>query len=261
MLVRPARLEQVVSKLHRVLVLIAIELHHHLHADDGSVSGRRKIVEALVLPGAVPLGLDVRVVVRLENDVRVAVGEAESVGAGVEERKNTSLQAIAEADSATVQQDLDALRGQLQPLRRQVSDPRMSDLFSKIDRQHEILWTADRKLSDASRRLGPLESEELTRIRARFDREVAEVDKQRQELESTLTEAQTVSEDLTRSGFGRLEDFFADSVLRADVGIVDVYWAQKVEVSDEKTRVIEERNALRDQISRRFELIEQKLRL
>ena len=106
-----------------------------------------------------------------------------------------------------------------------------------------------------------MELEELGRIRDRFDVEVANVERQRGELAETLTSAEAVSIALTRSGFGRLEDFFAASVLRADVGIVDVYWAQKVEVSDEKTRVIEERNELRDQISRRFELIEQKLRL
>jgi len=205
--------------------------------------------------------------IRLEAEVLVealsgdAKREAEDVLAVVDDSKNRGLQGIAEGEVTMVRNDVEALRARLAPLRRQVSDPRLTDLLGKLDRQHDILWSADRKLADADRRLDPLESEELSRIRARFDREVGEVEKQRAELEQTLTEAQAVSEDLTRSGFGRLEDFFADSVLRADVGIVDVYWAQKVEVSDEKTRVIEERNALRDQISRRFELIEQKLRL
>lgn len=185
----------------------------------------------------------------------------DSIAAEREELKFLWLKAIGEGDVARVKQDVGNLRTRLSSLRRGVTDPDLNRIIAKTDALHEQLWRADGQLDSSSQRLGPLETQELSRIRARFDREIAEVDKQRTELGETLAEAQRVSEDLTRSGFGRLEDFFADSVLRADVGIVDVYWAQKVAVSDEKTRVIEERNALRDQISRRFDLIEQKLRL
>jgi hypothetical protein len=64
---------------------------------------------------------------------------------------------------------------------------------------------------------------------------------------------------LTKDGFGRLEDFFAESVLKADMGIVDVFWSQKLEVSDEIVRVKEEKSELLSELERRFSLIRQKL--
>jgi hypothetical protein len=178
-----------------------------------------------------------------------------------ETAQSTALTAAAEGDYDRVERDISGLRSSLGALRRASLDSSSSSMLGKIDGMHSSLERADLILAQAGDRIGPLELEELGRIRERFDLEVANVVRQRGELTETLTRAEDVSIALTRSGFGRLEDFFAASVLRADVGIVDVYWAQKVEVSDEKTRVIEERNALRDQISRRFELIEQKLRL
>ena len=69
-----------------------------------------------------------------------------------------------------------------------------------------------------------------------------------------------LSVNLTKSGFGRLEDFFAQSVLKADMGIVDVYWAQKLEVADQKERVKEEKQELLEDLDRRFRIIKQKLR-
>lgn len=194
----------------------------------------------------------------LSGESKRRVNDVRSVRQASQE---TALQAIAEGDAARVQTDVDKVRGQLSALRSGVTEPVLADQLRKMDQLHTALYAAESKLADASSRLGPLETEELGRIRTRFVREVEEVSRQKAELDVTLDEAQQVSENLTRSGFGRLEDFFAASVLRADVGIVDVYWAQKVAVSDEKTRVIEERNDLKDQISRRFELIEQKLRL
>lgn len=194
----------------------------------------------------------------LSGDSKRAVHD---VGKRREELEGTVLQAVAEGDYSRVATDINGLRNDLARHRSAVRDEETRALFSRIDRLHTILGDADRGLSRSTAAIDPLEDEELERIRKRFEREVANVEAQRAELEVTLAEAEAVSVDLTRSGFGRLEDFFADSVLRADVGIVDVYWAQKVAVSEEKTRVIEERNALRDQISRRFELIEQKLRL
>jgi tetratricopeptide (TPR) repeat protein len=172
-----------------------------------------------------------------------------------------SLQAVSDGDYARLQSDIDELRRVRQGYRAQVQDATTQGLFSRIDGMHTALRVADRVIADAEGRLVPLEQAELRSIRARFDREVLLVEQQRGDLTKTLAEAEEVSIELTRSGFGRLEDFFADSVLRADVGIVDVYWAQKVEVSDEKRRVIEERNNLRTRILNRFEQVEQKLRI
>jgi hypothetical protein len=99
----------------------------------------------------------------------------------------------------------------------------------------------------------------VARIRARFEHEVKEVAQQRVEYELTLDETEGVSSDLTRRGFGRLEDFFADSILRADMGIVDVYWARTLDIVDQRTRVAEEKARLLTDLDMRFDIIRQKM--
>ena len=64
---------------------------------------------------------------------------------------------------------------------------------------------------------------------------------------------------LTRSGFARMEDFFADSVLKAEMGIIDVYWARKLEIADQRERIQDERNMLVAELERRFAIIRQKM--
>jgi len=103
------------------------------------------------------------------------------------------------------------------------------------------------------------ETSELGRIRKRFDKEVDAVAVQRTDYTVQLADASEVSLVLTRQGFGRLEDFFSESVLKADMGIVDVYWAQKTEVADEIKRVKEEKDVLLAELQQRFKLIRQKI--
>jgi tetratricopeptide (TPR) repeat protein len=103
------------------------------------------------------------------------------------------------------------------------------------------------------------ESNELGRIRKRFAAEKQAVATQRADYAASLDIAKDVSLQLTRAGFGRLEDFFAESVLKADMGIVDVYWAQKLEVADEIERVKTEKDALLTELQQRFKLIRQKI--
>jgi len=125
------------------------------------------------------------------------------------------------------------------------------------------LWTKiayDRtRLTKIRQQVVKSETTEMTRIRARFNYEVGEVAAQRAALEQTLIEAQEVSIGLTRAGFGRLEDFFAESVLKADMGVVDVYWTEKLDVADNKAHVQNEKTALLEDLEARFNLIRQKL--
>lgn len=177
-----------------------------------------------------------------------------------EQRKTTALKAIANGDGRGGQGEVGNLRQARQGLRGSVRGPGERDLLSRLDRLHGALIEVEGQLVRAEGRFDPVEREEMGRIRSRFEEEIAQVHSQERDLELTLVEAQEVSVALTRSGFGRLEDFFADSVMRADVGIVDVYWARKVQVTDERKRLLEEKNALRTRILQRFEHIEQKLR-
>lgn len=151
--------------------------------------------------------------------------------------------------------EIAALRAGYEPHR----PDRVGQHSLRIDGIHSSLIASQLVLDGVLAKLGTLESSEFERIRARFEHEVTEVASQRVAYGETVSDAQAVSIGLTRAGFGRLEDFFADSVLKADMGIVDVYWAQKLETSDEITRVKERKAEFLADLERRFELIKQKM--
>ena len=72
-------------------------------------------------------------------------------------------------------------------------------------------------------------------------------------------EAARVATAVTRTGFGLLEDELYETIMRADRGIVDVYWLRKTEVADEKLRLATERAERLRELDARFGLINQKL--
>ncbi|MBN2800132.1 MAG: tetratricopeptide repeat protein [Deltaproteobacteria bacterium] len=133
------------------------------------------------------------------------------------------------------------------------------EMVERFERDQRDLKNSQAVVSELLRRLARVENAELERIRGRFEHEIDAVARERVELEDTLAEAERVAVHLTRAGFGRLEDFFADSVLRADMGIVDAYWQQKVGVADERLDVAMEREALQADLERRFTIIRQKM--
>ena len=69
----------------------------------------------------------------------------------------------------------------------------------------------------------------------------------------------TPAADATRRGFDALEKAFSSTVLQADMGVVDVYWLQQTEVSDEIERVRIERSSREAEMEARFDIIRQKL--
>lgn len=147
------------------------------------------------------------------------------------------------------------LRTRLQGMR-----PKSQAQFgARIDAAHQKL---DRVLSGSAEvlsRIDAFSQTEFGRIQERFQAEVVKVAAQRQDLDRVTAASDAVSVDLTREGFVRMEAFFADSVLDADKGVIDVYWARKLELADERNRVQDERNLLVAELERRFRLIRQKM--
>lgn len=156
----------------------------------------------------------------------------------------------------TVLADIDALHGEYQA---RFPDSEAA-ARTRFDTAQGELGSTQALLTELLVRLDLTEGNELDRIRARFNHEVKEVASERVELERTLRDAEDVTVLLTRAGFGRLEDFFAESVLRADMGIVDVYWAEKVNVAEQRSEVQYEREALRGDLDQRFTFIRQKMK-
>jgi TolA-binding protein len=155
--------------------------------------------------------------------------------------------------------DVAALRRDLRDVRRSVTTTDRDLVVARVDGLYATLEHSLGRLSSLRTRLSAMESSELSRIRARFAHEVREVAAQKTELELTLDQASGVSQDLTRSGFGRLEEFFDGSILRADMGIVDVYWTRTLDIVDQRTRVATEKTRLVRDLEARFDVIRQKL--
>lgn len=197
--------------------------------------------------------IDLRRVEQDLDDVLVTLDELRSVGPRSDWE---DLRATAEQQFSD---DVAALRRDYRDLRRSVTGGDADLIATRIDALHGSLEYSLGRMTALRARLSSMESSELARIRARFEHEVKEVAQQRVEYELTLDEASGVSSDLTRRGFGRLEDFFADSILRADMGIVDVYWARTLDIVDQRTRVAEEKSRLLTDLDMRFDIIRQKM--
>lgn len=136
---------------------------------------------------------------------------------------------------------------------------RLADTSERVDGLHHGLNAIHARLKTVVAGLNDVEASEMDVLRARFEHEVAEVASQRAAVDQSHDATHAVSLGLTREGFGRLASFFTDSLLKADMGIVDVYWAQKLATVDEIGRVKAEKQELIDELDRRFDLIEQKL--
>lgn len=160
--------------------------------------------------------------------------------------------------SAKVAAEVSALRVAYAQTRKSsglANDP----MAARLESLHGQLGNAQATLTEVFPRLGSQEGGEIEKIKARFQAEVANVARQQQDVDALYNEAERVSAATTRAGFGRLEDFFGESVMRADLGVIDVYWSQKVALADQQELVVEEKKRVLDELDQRFELIRQKL--
>jgi tetratricopeptide (TPR) repeat protein len=124
---------------------------------------------------------------------------------------------------------------------------------------HRSLGDAQARFTGVSNAIAEIEGTEVAGIKSRFEAEVVAVGEQRADHAVLLADAREVSLAITREGFGRLEDFFAGSILKADMGIVDVFWAEQLEIADELDRMRKEREAQMTELERRFTLIREKM--
>jgi tetratricopeptide (TPR) repeat protein len=159
-------------------------------------------------------------------------------------------------DIAALGTEVDALERQLAGLRGSRAETPTS---KRIDAAASVLSGTFARIGQALEAIQKNSQGELGAVRDRFELEVTNVANERADHLRTTAAARAVTLDVTRQGFGRLEDFFGDSVLRADMGIVDVYWAQKLDTDDALVAVREEKDATMAELDRRFALIREKL--
>lgn len=163
-----------------------------------------------------------------------------------------------EGERSLLVEDFDRMHRGLRGLRDRAADLEPSTM-SKIDE----LWL--RTVEVDGRAVGTLaaleraEQTELAILRRRLAEEQARVESIGADVDRVDAEAARVAAAVTRTGFGLLEDELYETIMRADRGIVDVYWLRKTEVADEKRRLATERAKRLQELDARFGLINQKL--
>lgn len=161
-------------------------------------------------------------------------------------------------ERALIVEDFDGMHRGLRGLRDRATDLEPA-VMSKLDE----LWV--RTLEVDGRAVGTLaaleraERAELAILRRRLTEESARVASIGEDVDRVDADAARVANAVTRTGFGLLEDELYETIMRADRGIVDVYWLRKTEVADEKRRLATERAQRLQELDARFGLINQKL--
>ncbi len=155
--------------------------------------------------------------------------------------------------------DYESLRVRLKELRPQVERLGSTEFFKRLDGIWASLDGLDQKAEEVGQMLDKVEKEEIRRIQKGLAHESAIVDAMRRDVNQASQETNHLGALATREGFKQLGDFFDDSVMRADMGIVDVYWARKVQVSDRIDQLNRERVDLLKDLDKQFQTINAKL--
>ena len=155
--------------------------------------------------------------------------------------------------------DYESLHRQLGTYWQRTAATDRDALFSSVTQ----IWTrmqAVEQLSARTRsRLDDVEGSELAQLRQRLLEERVAIRQIDRSLDVTTTDASALAAQVTQEEFGRLGETFADTIMRADVGIVDVYWLRKTQISDEAVRLRKERSERLEELDKRFNVIHQKL--
>lgn len=155
--------------------------------------------------------------------------------------------------------DYDELHRQLNTYWSRTQVPDRDTLFGEVTDLWARMVSVEQLASVTRTKLDATEGQELALLRQRLSEERSVVGVTSSVLENTAADAESLAARITQDEFGRLKQQFADTIMRADVGIVDVYWIRKTEVSDEATRLRQEQADRLDDLDRRFQVLNQKL--
>lgn len=197
---------------------------------------------------------------RLRLDMNRAMEEASSLEARIDDLQKSP--GSGREGLRLTDEDL-RLVEEVRQFTREISSQRkaatQTDIAQRFDAAQLALARAQERLQQVHTLLARVEQAELARIREQFEFEVQAVGEQRQDHGRLLAESRTTAVSATRRGLERLAGTFERSILDADMGAVDVHWAQKLDVAREIERLREEQRMLLDTIEQRFGTIEQKI--
>lgn len=164
-----------------------------------------------------------------------------------------------DAGRGAIISSFDDLHRRLRELRPASADSAVAGTLSRVD---ELWLRVSEAEASAVRVRGALdraEDAEVAVLNQLLDTEEAAVAALSGRIDGVRLSALDLAARVTRVGFARLDAQLYESIMRADRGIVDVYWVRKSEVLDERERLAEERAVRTAELEARFSLIRQKL--
>ncbi|HMV65949.1 MAG TPA: tetratricopeptide repeat protein [Myxococcota bacterium] len=194
---------------------------------------------------------------RQKADIEVRIGQMSQVGALSTDAALVPLMAGAKV----VEDRLDVAAKDLASLRTPGGiDIDMDPAVARFSRMRQSLHNALERLRGVEGMLSRGTDAHLYRVREVLQQETAAVAAERKDLGLRYTDAERVAGGLVRANFARLSEQFAASVLGADMGIVNVYWSQIVELGDDIDEVAAARASALSELQRRFQYLERKQR-
>ncbi len=154
-------------------------------------------------------------------------------------------------DQSGVLAEFDGLRKRYGAYRQKV-DGSEDDTLRRIDEMWGRVDELDGLIGHATMAMAALERKELSTVKKRLASEASEVELLAVGLEGSLKDARVLGSEITQAGFSWLAGVFGDSVMGADMGIVDVYWVRKSTVTEERINIIAERQELLLELTENF---------
>lgn len=163
-----------------------------------------------------------------------------------------------DGERSLIVEDFDRMHRGLRALRGEATDLDPATM-AKLDELWLRTVEVDGRAVDTLAALKRAEQTELAILRRRLAEETSRVETIGRDVDRVDSDAARVATAVTQTGFGLLEDELYETIMRADRGIVDVYWLRKTEVADEKRRLATERAQRLEELDARFGLINQKM--
>jgi tetratricopeptide (TPR) repeat protein len=180
-------------------------------------------------------------------------------------RRRTLLTAVPAARDAgntayagSIANALDALHVEIRALRGGNSSADAA-AFSTIDQYWVRVSDADARAVQTTAILDRVEEVEVAILRKTLAEQEQLVARLDGDVLRVTTGTEGLAVDITRASLDELEGRLYDTILEADMGIVDVYWLRKSEVVDRRTELKSERTDRISEMEARFALIRQKL--
>ncbi len=156
-----------------------------------------------------------------------------------------------------IEADLERVRKEIRALRAPSGiDADMDPTSTRLDAQHATLSAAITRVREVGSSIASLKATDLERLRATFREQVDAVQSERAELDARYATIRDLAVAVARNDFARLSGEFLDSILGADMGIVNVHWSRWVADGDEQKAVTEERNDAVSEVEAQYQYLQ-----